>query len=129
MMGWNPGRGATPPAPLPGVPFLLRFFESLVPAFPEAEPGLPPRGFFAFAWACTQGMRGAILLMTVLTAVIGAFDAVLFAMLGRLVDWLGTVPPAHLWDQHGGLLLLGHRLQGEGAQHACVFIWRIFSHM
>ncbi len=86
---------------------MLRFFESLVPAFPEAEPGLPPRGFFAFTWACTQGMRGAILLMTVLTAVIGAFDAVLFAMLGRVVDWLGTVPPAHLWDLHGGLLLAG----------------------
>ena len=45
--------------------------------------------------------------MTLCTAVIGAFEALLFAMLGRVVDWLAAVEPARLWtEQRGSLLLL-----------------------
>jgi ATP-binding cassette subfamily B multidrug efflux pump len=85
---------------------LLSFFESRISPFLADEPGLPPRGFFAFTWACTRGMRGAIGLMTLLSAVIGAFDALLFAVLGRVVDWLGPMQPARLWEERGGMLWL-----------------------
>ena len=51
-------------------------------------------------------MRPFILAMTLLTATIGAFEALLFAMLGRIVDWLSHVEPARLWEQEGGRLLL-----------------------
>jgi hypothetical protein len=39
--------------------------------------------------------------MTLLTAAIGAFEALLFAMLGRILDWLPPTPPAELWHAHG----------------------------
>ena len=42
---------------------LLQKFESLLHAYPEAEPTLPPKGFIAFIWACSRGARGFILLM------------------------------------------------------------------
>ena len=58
-----------------------------------------------FVWACSQGLRGYIALMTLLTAAIGVFEALLFAMLGRIVDWLGPVQPARLWAEHGTTLL------------------------
>ena len=86
--------------------FVFRSFERLVQPYPDAVPSAPPRGFFAFLWACAEGMRPLILGMTLLTAVIGAFEALLFAMLGRVVDWLGAATPATLWDEHRGSLLL-----------------------
>ncbi|MFP5401603.1 MAG: ABC transporter ATP-binding protein, partial [Gammaproteobacteria bacterium] len=62
--------------------------------------------FFAFLWAGTEGMRPFILCMMLLTASIGAFEALLFAMLGRVVDWLAAVEPARLWTDEGDTLLL-----------------------
>ena len=85
---------------------MFRFFERLVDPYPEATPETPPRGFFAFLWACSKGLRGFLLATTLLTAVIGAFEALLFSMMGSIVDWLATVQPAELWSQQGGRLML-----------------------
>jgi ATP-binding cassette subfamily B multidrug efflux pump len=87
---------------------VFAFFERLVDPYPEATPSTPPRGFFAFLWACSKGLRKYLLATTLLTAVIGAFEALLFAFLGNIVDWLAKVQPAQLWTQERGhLLLLG----------------------
>ena len=84
---------------------LWRCFEQRVDPYPQAAPRTPPRGFAAFLWEGTRGLRPYILGMTLLTAAIGAFEALLFALLGRLVDWLGSVPPQQLWERHGERLL------------------------
>ncbi|MBP7608675.1 MAG: ABC transporter ATP-binding protein [Steroidobacteraceae bacterium] len=83
-------------------------FERLVATYPDASPATPPRAFFAFLWQSTAGLRPYILLMTLCTAVIGAFEAMLFAMLGKLVDWLARVEPAQLWvtERQNFLLLI-----------------------
>jgi ATP-binding cassette subfamily B multidrug efflux pump len=86
------------------VPF--SWFERRVDPYPEAAPGPAPSGFFAFLWAGTEGLRPFILGMTLLTATIGAFEALLFAMLGQVVDWLAAVEPARLWVDEGGKLML-----------------------
>ena len=70
---------------------MFRWFENLVDPYPDGPPRTPPEGFFAFLWACSQGLRPYIFAMTACTAVIGAFEALLFAMLGRIVDWLSEV--------------------------------------
>jgi ATP-binding cassette, subfamily B, multidrug efflux pump len=93
---------------------VLRWFESLVTPYPDGAPEAPPAGFFAFLWACSKGLRPYIFAMTLCTAVIGAFEALLFAMMGRIVDWLATVAPAQLWtEERGTLLLLGAVLAGS----------------
>ena len=83
---------------------MFRFFERLLHPYPPAEPALPPSGFFAFLWACTDGLRGKIATMALLTAAMSAFEALLFAMLGRIVDWLGGQVPARLWEERGTTL-------------------------
>ncbi|MET0311224.1 MAG: ABC transporter ATP-binding protein [Burkholderiaceae bacterium] len=83
---------------------MFRLFEKLLPPYPEAEPSLPPKGFFPFVWACTQGLRGYIALLALLSAAISIYEAVLFAMLGSVVDWLGGIAPAELWNEKGPLL-------------------------
>ena len=85
---------------------VLAFFERLVDPYPEATPQTPPRGFFAFLWTCSRGLRAYLLVTTLLTAVIGAFEALLFSFLGSIVDWLAKVEPARLWTQEGSRLLL-----------------------
>ncbi len=95
-------------------------FERLVQPYPEGAPALPPRGFGPFVWACSHGLRRYIALMTLFTAAIGVFEALLFAMLGRIVDWLGPLQPAQLWSQHGTTLaLLGAVLLGSTLLVAC----------
>ena len=68
---------------------MFRAFERLLHPYPEAEPLLPPKGFFAFVSACTRGLRGYIGLLALLSAAISAYEAFLFLLLGRIVDWLG----------------------------------------
>ena len=85
---------------------MLGYFERLLAPYPEPEPGLAPKGFFAFVWSATTGLRGYVALMALLSAGTSAFDALLFALLGYVVDWLGSVPPAQLWAERGGVLVL-----------------------
>ena len=85
---------------------MFRVFERLLHPYPEAEPPLPPRGFFAFVSACTRGLRGYIAGLALLSALIAAYEAFLFLLLGRLGDWLGKVPPARLWNEQGHMLLV-----------------------
>ncbi|MES2413731.1 MAG: ABC transporter ATP-binding protein [Pseudomonadota bacterium] len=82
----------------------FRVFERLLHAYPEAEPVPVPKGFVAFLWACTAGARGYILALGLLSAAMAAFDALLFAMLGRIVDWLATTQPGTLWEHRGTML-------------------------
>ena len=82
-------------------------FESLVDPYPDALPATPPAGFWPFMWAATLGLRRYIVAMVAFTAAIGVFEALLFAMLGSIVDWLAKVSPAHLWrDERARLLTL-----------------------
>ncbi|MFM2261985.1 MAG: hypothetical protein RI959_661 [Pseudomonadota bacterium] len=95
---------------------MWHWFERGVNPYPSEPPATPPRGFFAFLWAGTQGMRPHIMGMALLTATIGAFEAVLFAWMGDVVDWLARVQPANLWQTEGhNLLLLGGLVMGSVA--------------
>ena len=87
---------------------MFRYFERLVSPYPNTAPPPLPQGFFPFLWACARGVRRYVAAMTLFTAVIGVFEALLFGMLGRVVDWLAKVEPSRLWtEQRGHLLLLG----------------------
>ena len=84
---------------------MFAWFEKLLHPYPDAVPEPPPARFAAFMWTCTRGLRRYIFAMTAFTALIGVFEAALFAMLGRVVDWLAAVPPAELWARERASLL------------------------
>src|SRR6218665_3450926 len=93
---------------------MFTWFEKRVDPYPDTPPPQPPAGFFPFIWAATEGLRALILGMTLLTAAFGAFEALLFIMLGSVVDWLSAVPADRLWAQEkGNLLLLAAILLGS----------------
>ena len=78
---------------------MFSFFENRLPPYPPAEPHLPPKAFMAFVWDCTRGMRGWIALLTGTSALLALYEALLFALMGHVVDWLGTVSPAQFWQE------------------------------
>jgi len=87
---------------------LFRFFENRLPAFPDTPMPLPsPRdGMLKFLWACTNGLRGWLLIFMILSAGIGIYEAMLFAWIGNIVDWLGVYTPQDLWVEKGDMLLI-----------------------
>jgi ATP-binding cassette, subfamily B, multidrug efflux pump len=96
---------------------MLRWFENLLNPFPANEIDPPPKALWSFLWACTKGSRLLILVMTIVTAIIGGFEALLFAVMGKVVDWLSKTSPELLWvteKQHllilAALLLLSPTL-------------------
>ena len=85
---------------------ILNYFETRLSPFPDTPIPLPRNGLIPFLWACTSGLRGWLLLFMILTAGIGVYEAMLFAWIGDLVDWLGTYSPQTLWTNKGDNLLL-----------------------
>jgi ATP-binding cassette, subfamily B, multidrug efflux pump len=84
--------------------FLTRFFqrfERLSPAFPENKALASQPTLGKFLWESTAGMRPFLLLMTLLSAAIGVFEAGLLAFMGQLVDWLADLPRGQLMAVHG----------------------------
>ncbi|MDO9051549.1 MAG: ABC transporter ATP-binding protein [Methylotenera sp.] len=86
---------------------MLRWFENRLNPFPKDEIAPPPNALWPFLWACTKGSRLFILVMTLFTAMIGGFEALLFAVMGKVVDWLSNTAPDLLWatERHHLLLL------------------------
>ncbi|MBA3696582.1 MAG: ABC transporter ATP-binding protein [Methylotenera sp.] len=84
---------------------MLRWFENLLNPFPVREIPSPPQSLWQFLWISTHGMRPYIIGMTIFTGLIGAFEALLFAMMGMVVDWLALIPPAELWAREGKHLI------------------------
>jgi ATP-binding cassette subfamily B multidrug efflux pump len=88
---------------------MFQIFERLVEPYPDTTPVAPPKSFFAFLWECTRGLRPYLVAMMLFTAAVGVIEALLFSMIGRVVDWLAKTEPARLWDDNrtGLLLLIG----------------------
>lgn len=84
---------------------MLGFFEKLLHPFPSNEPLPVPGRFIAFLWACTQGVRGKIAAMAILTMIMSVLEVMLIAMFGRIVDWLSVQEPSRLWAERGETLL------------------------
>jgi ATP-binding cassette subfamily B multidrug efflux pump len=69
---------------------MFGFFERLVDPFPAQKPRRPPRGIYEFCRYYTRGMEPWLLLVAGLTAITAIAEAMLFAILGQVVDWLAS---------------------------------------
>ncbi|MBM5570398.1 MULTISPECIES: ABC transporter ATP-binding protein [Deefgea] len=85
---------------------MFRLFESLVHPYPEQESKPQSHNCSSFIWRCTKGLRPLIFGMMVCTALIGSFEAILYSLLGHLVDWLGHIEPSQFWEQEKPKLYL-----------------------
>jgi ATP-binding cassette, subfamily B, multidrug efflux pump len=84
---------------------MFKKFEQLTQPFPEAIDAIPHHEFWKFAWGCTRGFRPYLAGMTLFTALIAVFEAMLFAMMGKVVDWIGDIPHQEIWSREGAHLI------------------------
>ena len=72
---------------------MFGFFEKLIDPFPPKPPDRPPTGIYAFCRHYTRGMEPWLALMALLTAFTAVAEALLFGILGKVVDWLASSAP------------------------------------
>ena len=84
----------------------FHFFESRVDPYPDTAGDKQSQGLLQFVWACTKGSRGWLLILTILTGLMGAFEALLYAWMGSVVDWIGQYGIAEFWQEKSTTLLL-----------------------
>ena len=84
---------------------MFGFFERLVDPYPPEHPDQPPRGLYAFCRHYTLGIEPWLLLMAVLTASLAVGEALLYGILGQLVDWLAASEPTTFLQQQWPTLL------------------------
>jgi len=85
---------------------MLQWFENLISPFPKELIRTPPKSLFKFAWLCIKDIKLYIGLMAILTAVIASFEAILYAILGKLVDLMVESGPSQFFNNHMNFLLL-----------------------
>lgn len=93
---------------------LLTFFENRLNPYPQNKANCNQQGgktplqgsLLAFLWACTQGLRVWLLVLILTTAAIGAFEALLYAWMGDIVDWIGQYGIDAFWQQKADNLWL-----------------------
>ena len=84
---------------------MLSYFERLINPFPKEEPQQPPKGVYAFCRHYTRGIEKHLILLAVLTACTAIGEAMLYAILGQMVDWLANSDPLTFFADEWPMLL------------------------
>lgn len=94
---------------------MLRWFEKRVDPYPSQGLKDPlPTTFFAFVWSASKGIRPYLLILVLCTAGAASFEALLYAKIGDLVNWLSKSQPDTFLAQHRqNLMLLSMILLGN----------------
>ena len=78
---------------------MFGFFERLINPFPAQKPQRPPKGLYEFCRYYTRGMEPWLLVMAGLTVVTAVSEAMLYAILGQIVDWLASSDPTTFFEE------------------------------
>ena len=85
---------------------MFQWFENLINPFPKELIQTPPKSLHEFAWLCIKDIKLFIFSMSLLTACIASFEAILYAILGMLIDYMISEGPDQFVHNHKSLLIL-----------------------
>ncbi|MFV5490779.1 ABC transporter ATP-binding protein [Acinetobacter sp. ASP199] len=86
---------------------MFRWLERLVDPYPTKNLNQPlPTRFFPFVWQAAYGVRRYLLILVLCTAGAASFEALLYAKIGDLVNWLSQSQPDTFLEQHAVNLTL-----------------------
>lgn len=85
---------------------MFQWFENLINPFPKELIQTPPKSLHEFAWLCIKDIKLFIFSMSLLTACIASFEAILYAILGMLIDYMISEGPDQFVRNHKSLLIL-----------------------
>ncbi len=84
---------------------IFRWFEKRLNPFPDAALPVSTVDLWPFLWRSLKGAKRYLFAMTFFTALIAVFEAYLFAIIGKVVDWLATVDPSNIWADEGAQIM------------------------
>ncbi|MBL8497641.1 ABC transporter ATP-binding protein [Nitrosomonas sp. JL21] len=85
---------------------MFGFFERLIDPYPPEHPTEPPKGLFQFCRHYVRGIEIHLVILAVLTTCLAISEAMLYGVLGQLVDWLAERETAHFLETEWPTLLL-----------------------
>ncbi|MEO1101492.1 MAG: ABC transporter ATP-binding protein [Pseudomonadota bacterium] len=102
---------------------MFGFFERRLEPFPETRMDAPPGRLVPFVQHYVKDAWPWLAVMTVLSALLGVGEVLLFGFLGQLIDWMSATSPDAFFVEHGLHLIvmavvvilalpLGHLLWG-----------------
>lgn len=78
---------------------MLDYFERLINPFPPEHPTEPPKGLYRFCRHYTRGIEPYLLLMAILTICVAIGEAMLYGILGKIIDWLAEKDPQSFLEE------------------------------
>lgn len=84
---------------------MFRFFEQRIDPFPPDHPRQPPATLLAFCRHYIKGIESWLWVMSLLTALLAISEAMLYGILGQVVDWLAEKQPEHFFQEEFWSLL------------------------
>lgn len=85
---------------------MFSFFERLINPYPPEHPTEPPKGLYQFCRHYTRGIEPYLIFMAILTTCLAISEAMLYGILGKMVDWLSEKNTQQFLDTEWPLLLL-----------------------
>ncbi|SES64510.1 ATP-binding cassette, subfamily B/ATP-binding cassette, subfamily B, multidrug efflux pump [Nitrosomonas marina] len=84
---------------------MFGFFERLINPFPPESPTEPPKGVYQFCRHYVRGIEPYLILLAILTTCLAISEAMLYGILGQMVDWLAQQNTQHFFDTEWPILL------------------------
>jgi len=85
---------------------LFDYFENRLETYPDKRLSENKSGVWPFIWKCTEGSRVWLLLATIFSALISMFEALLYAWMGNIVDWVNEFGVEQFWQRKGMILTI-----------------------
>ncbi|MFT5654655.1 MAG: ATP-binding cassette subfamily B multidrug efflux pump [Arenicella sp.] len=85
---------------------MYKFFESLVPPFPNEEIVRPPTSLIMFVWHYARPFRFLLIFLVVTSAIISGIEVYMFSAIGQMIDWMQVSDTTTFFAVYGSQLLL-----------------------
>ncbi|MFT4630454.1 MAG: ATP-binding cassette subfamily B multidrug efflux pump [Dinoroseobacter sp.] len=85
---------------------MYKFFESLVPPFPDEEVVQPPASLAKFVWYYAKPFRFLLICLLLTSAIISGIEVYMFSAIGQMIDWMQVSDTTTFFTVHGSKLLL-----------------------
>ena len=84
---------------------MFGFFERLISPYPPEHPVEPPKGLYQFCRHYIRGIESYLVLLALLTSLLAVSEALLYSVLGQMVDWLAGKKIEHFLESEWPILL------------------------
>ncbi|TXI18355.1 MAG: ABC transporter ATP-binding protein [Nitrosomonas sp.] len=84
---------------------MFGFFERLIPPYPPEHPVEPPKGLYQFCRHYIRGIEFHLMLLALLTSLLAVSEALLYSVLGQMVDWLAEKKIENFFESEWATLL------------------------